>query len=56
MFPITTTDIVSAERSRRLEGFRSWSRRRNQSAGADADDTTRPLEGHRPVLRPAFGR
>ncbi|MEP6649821.1 MAG: hypothetical protein ABJA74_07885 [Lapillicoccus sp.] len=56
MFPITTVDIVSAERSRRLEGYRGWSRRRHQSAGADADDTARPQDGHRPVLRPAFGR
>ena len=55
MFPITTVEIVSADRSRRLEGYRGWSRRRHQSAGPNADDSARPLEGHRPVLRPAFG-
>lgn len=56
MFPITTTDIVSADRSRRLEGYRTWSRRRNQAAGSDVDDNARPVQGHRPTLRPAFGR
>ena len=56
MFPTTTVDTVSADRSRRLEGYRGWSRRRHQTAGSDADDTARPIEGHRPGLRPAFGR
>ena len=49
MFPITTVDTVSADRSRRLEGYRGWSHRRHQPAGPDADDTPRPVEGHRPV-------
>jgi hypothetical protein len=56
MFPVTSIDIVSTERSRRLEGYRTWSRRRHQTAGADADDVARPEHGHHPVLRPAFGR
>ena len=56
MFPITTVDTVSADRSRRLEGYRGWSRRRHQTAGPDADDSARPLDGHRPALWPAFGR
>ena len=56
MFPMTTVDTVSADRSRRLEGYRGWSHRRHQPAGPDADDTSRPIEGHRPVLRPAFSR
>ena len=56
MFPTTTVDTVSTDRSRRLEGYRGWSRRRHQTAGADADDVARPNEGHRPVLPPAFGR
>ena len=56
MFPITTVDTVYADRSRRLEGYRGWSRRRHQTAGPDADDSARPLDGHRPALWPAFGR
>lgn len=56
MFPIATTEIVTAERSRRLEGFRTWSRRRNRSTPADVDETSRPLHGHRPTLRAAVGR
>lgn len=56
MFPIATAQIVTAERSRRLEGFRAWSRRRHPSGPADVTETTRPLQGHRPSLRPALGR
>jgi hypothetical protein len=56
MFPVTSIDIVGTERSRRLEGYRTWSRRRHQTAGADADDVARPEHGHHSVLRPAFGR
>ena len=56
MFPTATTDLVSTERGRRLEGYRTWSRRRHQSAGVVADDPARPAGGHRPALRPAFGR
>lgn len=55
MFPITT-DIVTADRSRRLEGFRGWSRRRHQTAGSEVGDIARPVEGHRSTFRPAFGR
>ena len=55
MFPVTTLEIVSTERSRRHEGFRTWSRRRNVSARVDGDDTAQPLMGHRPTLRPALG-
>ncbi len=55
MFPIST-EVVSAERTHRLEGFRRWSHRRGQVAGLEADDTARPATGHRPVLRLAVGR
>lgn len=55
MFPITT-QVVASERSRRLEGYRRWSHRHGQPAGVDANDTPRPVSGHRPVLRVAFAR
>jgi hypothetical protein len=55
MFP-TTTDVVTAERTHRLEGYRRWSRRHGQVAGREADDTEPPAVGHRPVLRLALGR
>jgi hypothetical protein len=53
VFPVTT-DIVTADRSRRLEGFHRWSHRRHQSAGPEVGDVARPIDGHRPTLRPAF--
>ncbi len=53
MFPVTT-EIVTTDRSRRLEGFHRWSLRRHQSAGPEVGDPGRPVEGHRPALRPAF--
>jgi hypothetical protein len=55
MFPITT-DVVTAERTHQLEGYRRWSHRRGQLAGREADDVQRPAVGHRPVLRLALGR
>lgn len=55
MFPITA-DVVTAERSRRLEGYRRWSHRHGRTAGPDVDDTPRPVQGHRPSLRAAWVR
>jgi hypothetical protein len=56
MFPVSTIDIVTTERTRRLEGYRAWSHRQGRSAGPEAADTVRPDHGHRPSLRIAFGR
>jgi hypothetical protein len=55
MFPVTT-EIVTSERTHRLEGYLRWSHRRGQVAGAAAADVPRPVVGHRPVLRLAYGR
>lgn len=55
MYPITTAEVVHAEQSRRLEGFRRWSLRRGQVAVTDVEDTRAPQQGHRPGLRPAIG-
>ncbi|MDQ2782432.1 hypothetical protein [Lapillicoccus sp.] len=53
MFPITP-QVVSADRSRRLENYRRWSHRHGQVAGFDANDAPRPVSGHSHTLRAAF--
>jgi len=57
MLPIHTPEVVRAEQSRRLEGFRLWSRRRGQSSGSlGVDYAPRQEKGHqRPVNLPALG-
>ena len=48
MFPVHTPEIIRAEQSRRLEGFRLWSRRRGQSSGSlGVDYAPRQEKGHR---------
>ena len=60
MFPITI-DVVTAERSRRLEGFANRSRRRLRSADSDTQDAQDGVGDHRPdrrhpqSYRPALG-
>jgi hypothetical protein len=50
MFPVHTPEMVRAEQSRRLEGFRLWSRRRGQSDGAlGVDYAPRQEKGHHPT-------
>ena len=52
MFPITN-EMVTTERTRRLEGYRRWSHRHGYVAGVEANDPPRPSHGHRPLLRAA---
>lgn len=60
MFPITI-DVVSADRSRRLEGSATGSPRRPSSAGSDAENTENVGNAdhsvrHHRAFRPVFGR
>ena len=58
MFPITI-DVVSADRSRRLEGSATGSSRRPGSTDSDADHADHadhPVRRHHGAFRPVFGR
>lgn len=63
MFPMSTPEIVRAEQTHRLEGFRRWSRRRAVDApyAAPARPAALPDEvgggrARRPAARPVLGR
>ncbi len=55
MFPITI-DVVTADRSRRLEGSATGSPRRPSSADSAADNADRQVRRHHGAYRPVFGR